>query len=303
MRKTLHILLAVLITLSLSSALAAPATPTEQPVTDFSFVDSMPTEQIIALRDYCNTLISASASAPIAEGEEEIEIEATRETPALIGDRMLIDFDGAQIAVTVVNLFRGSSANMFAKSFNRYNTASYQMSKGTEWVLAYLKIEALSAEEDRIGISDYFFHMVSDVGIDLGNSYIADNPLPINDMYVNSTQYCWYGMFIPTGTKALLTIDGGYDGKTYWVDLSTRRQVDTAAMAYADIAKNDSGENVTALQYMLAEYGFLSKVPSGTFDSATISAIKKYQKAVGLAVTGAADLETQRRLFSGVPIQ
>jgi len=262
----------------------------------------MSLENVVSLRDYCNEKIASASSAPLSTDEETEEIEATRDNPALIGDRVLVEYGEAKLAITIVNCFRGEPAARFAKSFNRYNTSSYQMGKGTEWVLLYLKIEALSTSEDRIDISDYYFHMISDKGIDLGSSYIADNPLPVNSMYADSSQNCWYGMYIPVGTNAFLNFEGGYDGDTYWFDLSHRRQVDTSSITYPDLAKGDSGDSVNALQFMLTEYGFMTKIPSGVIDSNTITALKKFQKSAGIESTGLADDATQKLLFSGAPL-
>lgn len=295
MKRIATIVIAVLMLCSASLAFASS--------TDFSFVDSMAYEDIVALRDYCQDIIDSNEAAPISTDEDVLELEATRKAPALVGDRVLVDYGDAVLAITIDNKLSGDSAKMMVKSFNRYNASSYSMGKGVEWVLLYLKIEAISSIEDRIDLSDYYFHMISDAGIDLGFSYIADNPLSVNAMYVDSTQYCWYGMCVPVGTKAFLTFEGGYNGDTYWFDLSQRRQVDTSAIEYPTLEKGATGEAVVAVQLMLAEYGFMPKVPFGTMDSSTAAALKKFQKAAGLATTGIADQDTQRALFAGVPLK
>ena len=294
MKRFFSLLLSIILLASLPLSLSFASS------VDFSFVDSMPIEDVIMLRDYCQDIISAAQSVPLSDDSEPIE--ATRTSPALVGDRILVEFGDAELAITIEYLLRGDSAKLYAKSFNRYNTASYRMSKGTEWVLCYLKIESLSSDEDRIDLSDYYFHMISDAGIDLGNSYISDNPLPVNAMYAGSTQYCWYGMCVPVGTKALLTFEGGYGGSTYWFDLSRRRLVDTSAVSYSELGKGMTGDAVNALQLMLCEYGFMSKLPSGSMDSTTSSALKKFQKAFDLKQSGVADEESQRVLFSGAPL-
>ena len=129
MRKILSIILALSILISVSAALATSApsvtqkvtTPaTASPIADLSFVDSMSIDDVITLRDYCNDIIAAASSQPIVDSEDAEPIEATRENPAFIGDRVLVDYGDAQLAVTIVNLFRAAPANAFAKPFNRY---------------------------------------------------------------------------------------------------------------------------------------------------------------------------------------
>lgn len=289
------LLAALLVFALLIPSLALATSPAPSP--DYAFVDAMSMDEITALRDYLNDKLAAAKAAPVST-DEAAEVEASREEPALVGDRVLVDQSDYTIAITVENIFRGEPANAIVKSFARYNGHE----KGKEWVLMYLKIEAVESETDRIGLSDYYLHIVSDSGIDQGSSYISDNPSQVSDMYVGAIQYCWYGLEVAEGTKVFLTFDDGYSSDSTWFDLSARRQVDTTAAAYPEIKKNDTGDAVQALQFMLAEYGFFAKAPSLVFDSATIKAVKAFQKAAGVATTGLADEATQRLLFSGAPV-
>ncbi len=61
----------------------------------------------------------------------------------------------------------------------------------------------------------------------------------------------------------------------------------------------DSGFRVTALQYLLKAAGYSTTI-TGTYDSATVSAVKKFQKAEGLGVDGEAGQYTLSALFSGL---
>ena len=261
-----------------------------------AIVDSMDEADIASLRDYCDQKLQSAKAAPVDEDED---IEASRDNPALVGDRAIVSIGTAKLAVTVMYAFRGDSAAIFAKSFNRYNTSSFSMKKGTEWFLAYLKIEALKSTDERIDLSDYYFHAVSDKGVDQGFGYIADNPLPISSMYTNSTQYCWYGLCVDQDAKLYLSIDDGFSSDSYWFDVGAHRKIDTSAIEYKDLKKDDTGDEVDALQYRLVELGYLTKLPSGKYDSKTITAVKAFQKKAGVEATGIADAATQKLLFSG----
>ena len=60
-----------------------------------------------------------------------------------------------------------------------------------------------------------------------------------------------------------------------------------------------SGEQVRALQSRLAQLGYLSaSFVSGTYDDATMQAVRQFQTANGLSVDGAAGSATQSRLYA-----
>lgn len=301
MKKFIAVLLiTVLLIPSACFAETATIPPSSSPVPSLesvkTIVDSMDETDIASLRDYCDEKLQGLKAAPVDEDEE---IEASRDNPALVGDRAIVTIGTAKLAVTVMYAFRGDSAAIFAKSFNRYNTSSFSMKKGTEWFLAYLKIEALQSTDERIDLSDYSFHVVTDKGVDQGFGYIADNPLPINSMYSNSTQYCWYGLCVDQSSKIYISIDDGYSSDSYWFDVGAHRKVDTSSIEYKDLKKDDTGDAVDALQYRLVELGYLTKLPSGKYDSKTITAVKAFQKKAGVEATGIADAATQKLLFSG----
>jgi len=62
---------------------------------------------------------------------------------------------------------------------------------------------------------------------------------------------------------------------------------------------NGSSANVAALQSSLHSNGYYSGNPDGDYGSATEAAVKAYQKAAGLRVTGVAGPSTQRLLYGG----
>lgn len=235
----------------------------------------------------------------IANGEDiEIRTTADRRDPAIIGEPVMIEEKG--IIITVEYLLQGTYANTVAKSFASYNTR-YGMEKGQEWVLAYLKIEGTGDSDEKLSLSDWNFNIVDQDGIDCGNSYIADNPKEIRDMYGDSTQYAWYGMPVKEGTKACMIYQSNtYDDDTqYWFDLSKRMPVNTSNTTYEEVKLKSKEPIVFDIQMMLGEYGCMLKAPSEKYDTDTQNAMKKFQKKVGLKATGVGDEETLRILFSG----
>ena len=60
-----------------------------------------------------------------------------------------------------------------------------------------------------------------------------------------------------------------------------------------EMKSGDKGEPVTQLQTQLKSLGFYAGTPTGVFDSATLSAVKKFQQAHSLYVDGIAGTKTQ----------
>ena len=70
---------------------------------------------------------------------------------------------------------------------------------------------------------------------------------------------------------------------------------------YSPIEKGAIGENVRILQQRLIDLCYLTNdIADGQFGDNTVSAIKKFQKAVGISETGIADEMTQAILFGDV---
>ncbi|MGN1070322.1 MAG: peptidoglycan-binding protein [Candidatus Fimadaptatus sp.] len=61
--------------------------------------------------------------------------------------------------------------------------------------------------------------------------------------------------------------------------------------ALADLKRGDAGDDVTELQLMLFESGWLFELPDGRFGGNTEQAVKDYEKYAGLKVDGVADDE------------
>lgn len=64
-------------------------------------------------------------------------------------------------------------------------------------------------------------------------------------------------------------------------------------------ASSGSSSNVKNLQSVLHSHGYYSGTPDGSYGSGTEAAVKAYQKAAGLRVTGVAGPSTQRLLYGG----
>lgn len=71
----------------------------------------------------------------------------------------------------------------------------------------------------------------------------------------------------------------------------------TGGSGYATLQEGDKSDAVLDLQQALRNHGFFSGTVSGTYGSATESAVRAFQKAYGFRVTGKAGAATQRAIF------
>lgn len=67
---------------------------------------------------------------------------------------------------------------------------------------------------------------------------------------------------------------------------------------YTLLQDGDSGEAVTRLQTRLVELGYANGTPNGRYAAATVSAVKLFQRAVGLEETGVATAAVQAMLYA-----
>lgn len=70
-----------------------------------------------------------------------------------------------------------------------------------------------------------------------------------------------------------------------------------SAVAYTDLARGSSGEEVETLQEMLFDMGYLFEEPDGKFGANTEAAVKEYQKATGLEETGVVTDELMEKVY------
>ncbi len=71
-------------------------------------------------------------------------------------------------------------------------------------------------------------------------------------------------------------------------------------MPLAQLKKNDSSEAVYWMQMKLTELGYYHGKCSGTYLDGTVQAVKDFQKAAGLKVTGTATVATLEALYADV---
>lgn len=70
------------------------------------------------------------------------------------------------------------------------------------------------------------------------------------------------------------------------------------AVSYSTLSKGDSGSEVRKLQARLIELNYLTGECDGKYGADTVSAVKAFQKALGLKQTGAASAALQKELYS-----
>ena len=71
---------------------------------------------------------------------------------------------------------------------------------------------------------------------------------------------------------------------------------------YRDLTTGDSGDDVARIQEYLITFDYYNGAVSGKYLEGTTFGIKLFQEKNGLDVTGSADIETQRLLFSGTAL-
>ena len=100
----------------------------------------------------------------------------------------------------------------------------------------------------------------------------------------------------------LSPVDGVAGSKTLKVLYSGDAKGATASSAasYDTLSKGSKGTLVVELQESLYALGYLGEV-TGEFDSATVEAVKNFQRRNNLTVNGKADQATQRVLYGGSP--
>lgn len=67
---------------------------------------------------------------------------------------------------------------------------------------------------------------------------------------------------------------------------------------YVQLSRGDSGSRVTRLQNRLKTLGYYTGTVDGEYGSGTVTAVKRFQKQLGLNATGTATVALQQKLFS-----
>ncbi len=101
--------------------------------------------------------------------------------------------------------------------------------------------------------------------------------------------------------NSLSPVDGVAGPKTLKVIYSSEAIGASAPSGnYTPLEKGDKGTLVVELQEILAELGYLTEV-TGVYDSATVEAVKNFQRRNSLTVDGNAGQQTQSVLYGGNP--
>ena len=82
--------------------------------------------------------------------------------------------------------------------------------------------------------------------------------------------------------------------------LSASTSVSAGSTTYTALSQGDKGTLVVEMQEMLQELGYLSEV-TGTYDDATVEAVKNFQRRNDLTADGKAGPETQKVLYGPGP--
>lgn len=75
-----------------------------------------------------------------------------------------------------------------------------------------------------------------------------------------------------------------------------------AQKRYSSLQSGDTGKDVSVLQDALRELGFYTQAANETYDAATISAMKAFQKENNIRQDGIASPEVQKLIFEGKPL-
>jgi len=119
---------------------------------------------------------------------------------------------------------------------------------------------------------------------------------PISGEYGDTTANAVRAFQVQNGISP---VDGVAGSKTLKVLYSGNALSATSSSgSYDSLSKGSKGTLVVELQESLYNLGYLGEI-TGEFDNATVEAVKNFQRRNGLSVTGKADSETQRVLYSG----
>ena len=299
MKKVLSFALGIVLCFGLISLAAATDESTAE-TTNLGYLEELSEEELLEIRDKADELLMEIRKEKASGEDDDEPVEATRADPALVGQTVICSAspysNEGKLAIQIVRSMRGEAANALLKSFNKYNTRL--LDKGQEWYAVMFKFEALESDEDKIDLNDYYFHFVSNDGIEYTDRYVSGNPAEIKSMYVGATQYAWFASKVKKDDATpFITYDRA--SETAWFNPNERIIVDTSNRPYDTLKNKDEGKDVEEMQYRLMEYGLYTSAPSGKYDKATTTAVKAFQKAFGIDQSGTADEGTLRVLYSG----
>jgi len=247
------------------------------------------------------TVPAVNAEKITEELRPEAEYEGTRQDPVPIGATFRYNGDDyynkSVTDLTVTSVIRGSEAWNIVKGFSRYND---KPGKNEEYVVAYIKMSVISSPDSKpVDFSSYRFTFVSAAGAAYDTPYVSGIKPEFKNLYSGAENEAVLVALIPKDDKPMLVYLQDSDTPV-WFDLNKRKPIRLDEnVVLTTLQKGDSGDGVLSIQQILVELGYLSGVPDGNFGKKTVEAIKRYQKDMGIEVTGIADEATQRLILTG----
>ena len=99
------------------------------------------------------------------------------------------------------------------------------------------------------------------------------------------------------GATSPTTLAAIANGETVNVQTEAPRPTDTPAPNYNTLSKGSNSDEVKQLQQRLIDLGYLNDTADGKFGNNTMTAVKMFQQAMGLPVTGVADDATLTAVY------
>ena len=226
---------------------------------------------------------------------------ATRADPAPLG--VTIMYEGSHetgyttLEMELISSVRGAAALDRAKEMSKYNVTPL---KTQEYLLAWVRVKALTAPGGKADMDNEDFSFVSPEGWEYPNHYLLNSLEAPRSLYEGGEYTALIACIIGKGDRPLIA----YQPKSanpLWLNPNVRQVIDLAALPFKPLKQNDVGGNIPRMKTLLMEMGFLNKWDSGDkFTMGLRSALMAYQKASGMKATGVADEAAQRLLLSGV---
>ena len=226
---------------------------------------------------------------------------ATREDPAPLG--ITIIYEGshetgyATLEMELISSVRGAAALDRAKEMSKYNVTPL---KTQEYLLAWVRVKALTAPGGKVDMDNEDFSFVSPEGWEYPNHYLLNSLEAPRSLYEGGEYTALIACIIDKGDRPLIA----YRPKSVnplWLNPNVRQVIDLAALSFKPLKQNDVGGNIPRMKMLLMEMGLLNKWDSGDkFTMGLRNALMAYQKASGMKATGTADEAAQRLLLSGV---
>lgn len=258
-------------------------------------LDTMTLEELTALKVEVQAAI---VKAYAASGDAAFP--ATREQPAPIGAAVRYDgssyYNEAVTDLTVLEVIRGEKALAIVRAWESYNP---RPAADEEYIIVRIRAKAVAAPEGTQGeVYDYDFTFISADGTEYEYAYAAGMDDELGAMYEGGSCEGYAVCLVKKGDAPLMVYLKNAD-KPLWFDLNRYAPViiDETEPLTA-LKRGDINEDVRTMQRALIEMGYLNDVADGNFGRNTEAAVKSYQAAMGMDVTGIADDATLRLILT-----